>query len=879
MSLTVSDAWRKTVQRDGARIRVLVSIFNGTDTWKAVSGSMDWSTDLAGTPVAVTKVTPLGVELDPFTRAVEIEQIFVDVADRWIRPIIVNNRLKGQQLSIRLGAAELDESDFVSFSSNTMIENLIPTDEHTIRIATVGQLKLVLDAPIDNSNYWINKHLLECLYDGAGGGILEVAGGHSFKATSFLRTDPAYYDINHVIVSRASVGRGNPATGTFQRYGASGITTAVTGRSLATEIMQLINGYLVENEEGQLAVARFDPTAAAVDHWTARDIVPGSFKQESLGDNVINEIVYDYQQVGTGGSGVALASQYIARDSDSQARYAYPGSSVRKIASTFSTRWVGTWQRLYTAISDVATSLILAGPACYAVAGNRSDMTIDGDHPVYLLINSAFEGGGHAEIVKAEALTRSTNFIGNVYVFDGDDQWEEEGPFSAHLAFSSVSRAQRGTTAFAHPRGTPVQDITALVLLCDRLLDRFSDGCPIIELAVPLVKFFVQIGDLVTLDWPAYVDYGLDGVDDAIKWEVITKEVDVFSDPPKMRVRLAYAGESTGTKQAAVYGWRARWMDDRDVARSKDATQFALGSGIDVSTDTGLTGTIAAGYATNGARRIWLLENVSHTFTATRDTYVYLDLDSQNFGALLFKEVAVSDPDPGTEDNELFLAKVTTNASAITAIDDDAVETRTIPGSNLKAGTGPLAKMSQGGLLDFSAAHPNKTLDYIGDGTSYARMAAAAVDGSGLLDFSVAHTNKTLDHIGDGSTYRRVVGIDGSNRATAASLANGAVTTEKVASIDGSKLNAGTGPLTQLSQAGALNFAAAHTNKTLDNIGDGTTYKRLVGVDGSNRATSSSLAAAAVTTAKVAAYAIGTHQTAADSFGRNHNFDFGMWTR
>lgn len=60
-------------------------------------------------------------------------------------------------------------------------------------------------------------------------------------------------------------------------------------------------------------------------------------------------------------------------------------------------------------------------------------------------------------------------------------------------------------------------------------------------------------------------------------------------------------------------------------------------------------------------------------------------------------------------------------------------------------------------LIDFTQAHTGKVIDNLGDGT-YARTLATRVNaGRPTVDFSEAiHSNKTLDYIGDGSTYSRV---------------------------------------------------------------------------------------------------------------------------
>ena len=99
-------------------------------------------------------------------------------------------------------------------------------------------------------------------------------------------------------------------------------------------------------------------------------------------------------------------------------------------------------------------------------------------------------------------------------------------------------------------------------------------------------------------------------------------------------------------------------------------------------------------------------------------------------------------------------------------------------------------------LVDLSQGHTNKTVDYLGDGTTYGRPLLARLDaGRPKVDFAEAiHSNKTVDNVGDGTTYARLP-VANSTGAGAARRA-------------------------------LVDFAQGHTNKTIDNVGDGATYAR-----------------------------------------------------
>ncbi len=69
-----------------------------------------------------------------------------------------------------------------------------------------------------------------------------------------------------------------------------------------------------------------------------------------------------------------------------------------------------------------------------------------------------------------------------------------------------------------------------------------------------------------------------------------------------------------------------------------------------------------------------------------------------------------------------------------------------------------LSPTGHGHLIDLSESHTNKTQDYLPDGTNYARVTTNALT-SNQIDFSKAgFANKTQDYVGDGTTYARTLG-------------------------------------------------------------------------------------------------------------------------
>lgn len=88
-------------------------------------------------------------------------------------------------------------------------------------------------------------------------------------------------------------------------------------------------------------------------------------------------------------------------------------------------------------------------------------------------------------------------------------------------------------------------------------------------------------------------------------------------------------------------------------------------SGMLPVTSANLTSNISAGTSYVSGYRI-VTDATAHTYTATKDTYVYIDKN----GTFQYSEVAVGATAPTTPADSLILAKVTTSGAAITAVED-----------------------------------------------------------------------------------------------------------------------------------------------------------------------------------------------------------------
>jgi len=501
-----------------------------------------------------------------------------------------------------------------------------------------------------------------------------------------------------------------------------------------------MNGHLIVDENGQAKFGIFDSTASAADDWTERDIIPGSFRQESLDTNIVNRIVYHFGRwAGSKDPVGAMQFDHTA----SQSTYAFPGASDRILTKEFTTNWMDFSGWLYEDITADGTTIKVSDGFLWNFSGNRSDAWAapSATQPVYLMLDSLWTPDVHtAEIVSCESLTRETDTpVQFAYVEPNTGVATTVGPFCGRLTYNNCTRGEFGTTKVVHTRAEcRVYDITPIVKTTLTILGRFANGCPIITLDTHLDKMRYQIGDLVTVTWPKYMSYGLDGIDDSTKWEIIHKQVDATARPPRINWKLALAATSAPSPNLSSIFERRHKTEDEDRRSAIDddvLTNSHVVSGCDVTKTAGLVGNIAAGTVSTFNKRYTIRFDTAYTYTASKDTYVSVDVFE---GTFFYREVALADPAPLMRLTECFLGKVTTDAVEITAIDDTDV-----------------------------VAHPIPNITKI--------------------------ASRSLDDVQDGTNWKRVADVDGANQCTTASIAGLAITEAKLgaASVTNTKLGAG----------------------------------------------------------------------------------------
>jgi hypothetical protein len=652
MAISVTDTWRRGVQRRNQRLRYLAIIDDGTTQWKSLSGSCDqfsYQTGLAEAP------SPVAAEVDPITREVSIGELVAQFRDKYLRPIVVNNRLKGQLLTVKIGSADIPENDFCFYASGVINKIVGDGSGNVISVSCLDAFSILNDAKITGS--WVDKHLIEVLYYGDGTGILEKAG----VPTALINTstfDPGNYtsSISHWNTFRMSrrESNANPLW----------ISEPTSAWELVAEVLFLLSGTIVIDEEGKLSFTRFDSTATPVCTWRERDIKEFDHLEDKT--QIINRVIIEF----FGDSRRDGRVEWEHNDTDSQSDHAFKGGSDRIYEKKYSTQWVNAWGVVGGAggISDSDTSMSLMShfTACFtgmrgALAGPQpTDNTISVTRPAYVMIRDSV---GNFEVVKITSAT--TSGVGS-YKYFYDENSTKQGPYSNVMTVNTMVRGQFGTTPAAWGQFAPAIDITQPIAVAENIIKRWSYGVDIVEISTSMAEFDKQLADLVYLNYKYFVAYDVDGLDGTQAFEIVKKEP--RPEENKIVWWLAYAGEITPTSsynQRQPSGWTT--FDRVMYSLIKGHVVLpTVASGLEFSIDSGFDGDISAGNLIIFNHSTYI-PGESFTFTASKDTYVTYNMLAGDWNMY---EVTNDAAVPTKAELEIWIAKVVTDGSGITGSTD-----------------------------------------------------------------------------------------------------------------------------------------------------------------------------------------------------------------
>ena len=218
-------------------------------------------------------------------------------------------------------------------------------------------------------------------------------------------------------------------------------------------------------------------------------------------------------------------------------------------------------------------------------------------------------------------------------------------------------------------------DITIGYQFAERLLERFSNTAPKISFTLGLEHMDLEISDVVSIDndWFVAPELGLDGLDSDVKFEITKKEVRAAGSDIGIDFEAVYLTHSSAlTVTTAIIAPPIDGMLPLSTKykRSIDAQSScsnAIDDGYTVTHTSGLNVSIAAGEAIGGGQLRVNQTALVIACTASKDNYVGLDL---NTGSVLVYAAALNAVEPALQPNEIRLAKIVTDGSAVTSAVD-----------------------------------------------------------------------------------------------------------------------------------------------------------------------------------------------------------------
>lgn len=470
--------------------------------------------------------------------------------------------LKGKIIEVKLGSADIAENKFINDGKYVLDENEPMKGRIVWQLADVGA---ILEDQKITMNV-VSLHPLEVILT-----ILEAAGVPSALYDATTLDPTSFSDIGHWCVSR------HPWWHEEGLDPGNAVTKPTNASDLVNELLELLDGSFVPDEDGIYEFTRYDPAGSSVATWdvdNARD-----FAQPETWKSLKNHIA-----VSGAPRGGKKTTLWEAGDIGSMARYATAGGEMFIKTEEFDSEWLNAISKLW-----LGSSLAVGGatlkvqravthgfsgckyPAIPSSAAQDSNTDCAVARPVWLMI---FCEAGDYEIVKCTAIAPDTGKAPELIetphsIFQGHsradniiDNWEgQRFPREASrytlsgqrywlvCDFTISDRGQFGTTerlwdsqAFDLLQIPYVADVTIAKDVCERKLDRLAHGITPVEIQTDFRQMAVQLAELVAVDHALYLDHNKDGSSGQTSiFEVLRKEPRPHAARPGINWKLRLA--------------------------------------------------------------------------------------------------------------------------------------------------------------------------------------------------------------------------------------------------------------------------------------------------------------------------------------------------
>ena len=637
---------------------------------------------------SVLQIDPISLRHDTESHKSTISGVSLTMRpDGAAREIFVGRFLKNKIIQVLLGADGVTEANFETIWTGK-ISDCVPSG--TSFLVSADSFSDLLEDTETSLRFQGNtlEVLLDLLTNAAAGDI-----DTAYIATSTF--DPANYTdtISHYQTLANYTYSPLNSIQPFHNY-TPNPTTSV--RKLIDEICAGLPGFVYQGTDGLIRFKLMDPDGSVSRHIKKRDLI--DFRVNSTVADTTNQATYNFFHDDETNS---FRSSYTAKSAAAQTAAALPGST-RSIdrAEPVELRWFTAAKFLRTALTDSATSVVVGGVGVNIFTGESSDtdQQPSADRPVYLRIDD--------EIIEATSIAFTGTFVW-AHPVDGVIVSET---VADSITFGGCTRGALGTTAVAHTRTTQVTDYTQAVGRAGDLVRQRAYGSPRVSVTLPLSHLELEELDLITFDHDVYAFYGVTAANSNTVWRIVEISIAPFGSSVGIHLGLEWVRDNYAAAVTAAYTDARtdaeplmrplRNASDRDLIADAWVT-----TGLGFTAGVGLSGTLALGELGTLLTPVSIPENITRTFTASKDTYIYVDRIN---GGVVFLEVAVAgSPDPLDSWSALWMVR--TNGSAITAqtdfrktkpLDGDKLQSGSVPGTALDDAIAGDALLMTAGVLD-----------------------------------------------------------------------------------------------------------------------------------------------------------------------------------
>ena len=521
-------------------------------------------------PSIVASVSAVSLELNPLTRKTTVGGItvtFIDGDDRIIEDLLTRVPMKGQDINLYLGSDRMEPSTYRLVGTWT-VDKVFRTYAQIV-FECVEQTIAFKDIEVTPNMKCPHPFAVIRTF------IDLTAAGYRRDATSFDETQAAYSTIQHWAISNhRNYNIYDPGT----RPGIQpDFISDVSADRVIDDLCRLTNSSIVQDENGQIVLKWYNPSAAIVDTWTANDV------SDVRMEDVFYEIRTEFQ--GSGGSIEGAGDQrqrYVALRDDVTRNMLRSGGGPKEIVEPVDNEWVGSRGYLNNSITSAvgqAPAVLWAYDA--GLSGSRvnnsaspytqrSGDNLSATRIAYLLIMDNF---GNREIVSANAVDATGTGLGTVpseyyHPFPtvttiptvtptgvgGFTGWPPGVIYTLNQRglFGTAPRAWTGGVGLSTTARIDIVDVTVFASTLANQLARFNAGAPLISCRSSFEKFKYQVGDLIRFEHPLMVFWENRGTITTGDYEIVSKEIST-GDSSGIKWKLCLARHASQRAPLTVY--------------------------------------------------------------------------------------------------------------------------------------------------------------------------------------------------------------------------------------------------------------------------------------------------------------------------------------